>query len=415
MRVLFCPSGVGLGHVGRCIPIAQQLERDGAEVLFSTYREGVRYVQYEGFSVVKAPSIGVAVKPDGTIDFRQTTVKPGPFMAILTFWKQVDAEIKFMKAFEPDVVVSDSRASSLMAARMLGIPKICILNQFKVIIPRRRRFLRLARLADAFTLTVIGKIWTSALQALIPDFPPPYTISTRNLNIPKAYQKKIKFIGPILPVRPNDLPDQKVIRKKLGLAEDKPLIFVPISGPAKERTYFTDILRQIISKFPDDYQIVMSLGYPEASAERVKDGSLIVHKWIPNRFEYLKASDVVVSRVGHGTVSQSVCYGKPQILVPTPSHTEQLNNAKKAVELGIAEIIQQEDLNMNTLLAAVRKILGNIIFQERAEQIRKEVIRWDGLEASIKIITDAAQKDSQSLESASVGGDVLNSHIMSFV
>jgi UDP-N-acetylglucosamine--N-acetylmuramyl-(pentapeptide) pyrophosphoryl-undecaprenol N-acetylglucosamine transferase len=396
MRILFCPSGMGLGHVGRCIPIARRLQKDGVEVLFSTYREGVRYVQHEGFPVVEAPSIGVAVKPDGTIDFRQTTVKPGPFIAIFTFWQQVDAETKFMKAFEPDVIVSDSRASSLMAAKLLGIPKICILNQFQVIIPRHTRFLRLARLADAFTLTVVGKIWTSVLQALIPDFPPPYTISTRNLTIPKAYQKKLKFIGPILPVRPDDLPDRKVIRRKLGLAENKPLIFAPISGPEKERTYFTGILRQIFSKFPDDYRIVMSLGSPEASAEPVKEGNLIVHGWVPNRFEYLKACDIVVSRVGHGTVTHSVCYGKPQILVPTPSHTEQLNNAKKALELGVAEIMQQEDLNKDVLLAAVTKILGNSNFQERAEQIRKKVIKWDGMEAAAKIIVDAAQKQDKS-------------------
>jgi len=110
MRVQFCPSGVGLGHVGRCIPIARRLERDGAQVLFSTYREGFRYVQQEGFQVVEVPAIGVAVKPDGSIDFRQTTVKPGPFISVFTFMKQVDAEIDFMKAFEPDVVVSDSRA-----------------------------------------------------------------------------------------------------------------------------------------------------------------------------------------------------------------------------------------------------------------------------------------------------------------
>ena len=390
MRVQFCPSGVGLGHVGRCIPIARKLERDGAEVLFSTYREGVRYVQQEGFQVVEAPAIGLAVKPDGTIDFRQTTVKPGPFMAVFTFWKQVDAETKFMKAFEPDVVVSDSRASSLMAAKLLGIPRICILNQFQVFIPRRRRFLRLARIADASTLTIIGKIWSSAIQALVPDFPPPYTISSRNLHIPKAYQKKIKFIGPILPVRSDDLPSQKELRRKLGLAVDKPLIFAPISGPAKERAYFTGVLRQIFREFPDDYQIVMSLGYPEASVEPVEDGNLVVHGWISNRFEYLKACDVVVSRVGHGTVSQAVCYGKPLVLVPTPSHTEQLNNARKAVELGVAEIVQQADLSKDVLLAAVRKVLENHEFQERTEQIRKEVMKLDRLETAAKIITDAA-------------------------
>ncbi|MCJ7613340.1 hypothetical protein MUO71_01040 [Candidatus Bathyarchaeota archaeon] len=390
MRVMFCPSGVGLGHVGRCIPIAKKLERDGAEILFSTYREGYKYVQQEGFQVVESPDIGVAVKPDGSIDFRKTTVNPGPFITIHTIMKQIDAEINFMQAFKPDVVVSDSRASSLLAAKFLGIPRICILNQFQVFIPRRKRFLKLARIADATTMTFVGRIWADTIQALIPDFPPPYTISTKNLHIPKAYHKKMKFIGPILPVVPADLPDRKQLRKKLGLDETKPLIFAPISGPAKERAYFTGILRQIFTEFPDDYQIVMSLGYPNSSVETVKNGNLIIHGWIPNRFEHLKACDVVVSRGGHGTISQSICYGKPLILVPTPSHTEQYNNSRKAAELGVAEIIMQEDLKKNVLLATVNKVLEKNKFQQNAEQLQKEILKCDGLATAAKIITDAA-------------------------
>ncbi|MGD9130623.1 MAG: glycosyltransferase [Candidatus Bathyarchaeota archaeon] len=389
MRVLFTPSGVGLGHVGRCIPIARRLEKEGAEILFSTYREGFRYTQQEGFQAVEAPDIGVQVKPDGRIDFRLTTVKPGPFLTIYTIMKQVDAEINFMQAFEPDVVVSDSRASSLVAAKLLDIPRVCILNQFQVFIPRRKRFLRLARIADATTLTLVGRVWADVNQILIPDFPPPYTISTENLHIPKAYHKKIKFIGPILPVHSSDLPDQKELRKKLGLDETKPVIFAPISGPAKERAYFTGILKQIFSRFPDDYQIVMSLGYPNSSVEHVTNGNLIIRGWIPNRFDYLKVCDVVVSRGGHGTLSQSICYGKPMILVPTPSHTEQFNNAKKAADLGVAEIIQQEDLTKDSLLVAVRKVLEKKRFQQRSEQLRREISEYNGLEIATKVITDA--------------------------
>ena len=390
MRVLFTPSGVGLGHVGRCIPIAKRLERDGAEILFSTYREGLKYIQQEGFQTVEAPDIGVAVKPDGSIDFRLTTVNPGPFLTVYTIMKQVDVEINIMQAFKPDIVVSDSRASSLVSARFLGIPRVCILNQFQVFIPRRKRFLKLARIADATTLTLVGRVWADADQIMVPDFPPPYTISTKNLQIPRAYHKKLKLIGPILSVRPDDLPTQKDLRTKLGLDKTKQVIFAPISGPAKERAYFTGKLRQIFSKFPDDYQIVMSLGYPKFSAEPIVDRNMIVYGWLPNRFEYLKACDVVVSRGGHGTLSQSICYSKPAILVPTPSHTEQFNNSKKAVDLGVAEIIQQEDLTRDTLLTAARKILEKNRFQERAEQLQKEISQWNGLETAANIIASAA-------------------------
>lgn len=392
MRVLFTPSGVGLGHVGRCIPIARRLERNGAEILFSTYREGFKYVQKEGFNVVESPDIGVAVKPDGSIDFRKTTVNPGPFITVYKIMKQVDAEINIVQGFKPDIVVSDSRASSLLAAQFVGVPRICILNQFQVLIPRRQRFLRLARIADATTLTLVGKIWADAMQALIPDFPPPYTLSTRNLHIPKSYHKKTRFIGPILPVQPGDLPDKEQLRKKLGLDQDKPVIFAPVSGPTKERAYFTGILRRIFSNFPDDYQVVMSLGYPKASTEPVVNGNLTVYGWVPNRFEYLKACDLVVARGGHGTLSQSICYGKPLILVPTPSHTEQYNNAKKAVDLGVAEVIEQDKLNNGVLLKAVQNILEKDSFQEHAKQLRKKLLKYDGLETAVKIINNIVCK-----------------------
>jgi UDP:flavonoid glycosyltransferase YjiC (YdhE family) len=382
---------MGLGHVGRCIPVAKRLENNGAEVLFSTYHEGLKYVQQEGFQAVEAPDIGVAVKPDGSIDFRLTTVNPGPFLSIFKIIKQVDAEINYLQAFKPDVLVSDSRASSLVAAKLLDIPRIAILNQFQVIIPRKQRFLKLARIADATTLTLVGRIWADVIQALIPDFPPPYTISNRNLYIPKAYHKKMKFIGPILPKRPKDLPQKRELQKKLGLDENKLVIFAPISGPAKERAYFTGILRQIFKKFPDTYQIIMSLGYPKSSTKLINNRNLNIQWWIPNRFEYLKACDVVVSRGGHGTMSQSICYGKPMIIIPTPSHTEQLNNAQKAVELGVADIILQNKLCKNTLLNALQKVIDKN-FKTKSEQLQNTIIEFDGLETATKIITEAAQK-----------------------
>ena len=391
MRVQFSPCGIGLGHAGRCLPIARKLEESGVQVLFSTYKDGTRYAQQEGFQVVEVPPIEFIVKPDGTVDFKRSLVNIGPFLSSFTLLKQVEAEINVMKAFKPDVVVSDSRASPLIAARLLGIPDICILNQFQIIVPRRTRFLRLARLADAGALAIIGKMWTSGKRVLIPDYPHPYTLSAGNLRIPNGYRKRVRLIGPIIPVRPDELPSKKEIRKKLGFSENKPVIFAPISGPVKERAYFTGVLRQIFREFPDDYQIVMSLGYPNASTKPIRNGSMTVYDWLPNRFEHLKACDLVVARAGHGTLTQSICYGKPMILVPTPSHTEQLNNAKRAAELGIVEIVEQDDLNKQTLLEAVQTLLKERRFEDRVGQIREDVIKLDGIETAIRNIMEVTE------------------------
>ena len=105
MKVYFTPCGIGLGHAGRCIPIAKKLQEKGVKTLFSTYLEAVPYVKKTGFKVVKVPSIGFHVKPDGTIDFRLTAANPGPFYAPIKFLKQVEVEIRVLKTFKPDIVV----------------------------------------------------------------------------------------------------------------------------------------------------------------------------------------------------------------------------------------------------------------------------------------------------------------------
>jgi UDP-N-acetylglucosamine--N-acetylmuramyl-(pentapeptide) pyrophosphoryl-undecaprenol N-acetylglucosamine transferase len=393
MRAYFGPCGIGLGHVGRCVPIARELLKKNTEVIFSTYREGIRYIEREKLPLIEAPPIGFQVKPDGTIDFRQTAINPGPFFASFTLLKQVNAEIQTISTFKPDIVVSDSRISPLLAARILQIPHICILNQFQVIIPRRKRYLRLARLADMGTLTLVGKMWTSGNTVLIPDFPRPYTICTGNLSIPKSYRKNVKLIGPILPVQPDTLASEGELRRKLNLPLDKPVIFAPISGPIMERAFLTGVLRKILLEFPEDYEVVVSFGYPSANSKPIRHGNVTIYQWIPNRFEYLKACDVVIGRAGHGTITQCMCYGKPMILVPTPSHTEQLSNAKQAMDLGVARVIQQEDISKQQLLKNIEQIYKNKL-PEKLKEVQKEVLKYNGLNNAAKTIIEIAEKQA---------------------
>jgi UDP:flavonoid glycosyltransferase YjiC (YdhE family) len=392
MRVYFAPCGIGLGHVGRVIPIAKKLQN--TEMVFSTYKEGINYVKQEGLPLVEAPPIGFQVKPDGSVDFRQTAVNPGPFFASFTLLKQIGFELRTIQRFKPDVVVSDSRMSSLVAGRILRIPRICILNEFQPIIPRRTHYLRLARLADSITLALLGKMWTSGNTVLIPDFPSPYTICEGNLNIPKSFRKNVRLIGPILPTHPNDLSTKEQLRTKLKLPSDKPLILVPISGPNLEKTFVTSVLRRILLEFPERYEIVVSYGYPGADSKPLRHRNVTIHNWLPNRFEYLKACDLVIGRAGHGTITQCMCYGKPVILIPTPNHTEQLANARQARNLGIAQIVLQEWLTNEKLLEKVEQGLREAN-SERLERIQKEALSHNGLENAVKTVVEKAKCEQE--------------------
>jgi UDP:flavonoid glycosyltransferase YjiC (YdhE family) len=377
--------------VGRVAPIARKLQESGAKLVFSTYTDGINYVRQENFPLIKAPPIGAQVKPDGSIDFRKTAINPGPFLASFMLLNQINAEIRSIEGFGPDVVVSDSRASSLLAADLLGIPRVCILNQFQAIVPRKTHLLHLARFADIVTLTLIGKIWTSVKALLIPDFPQPYTISIGNLTIPKSYSKNVKFIGPIVPKRPNELPTKEELREQLKLPADKPIIFAPLSGPTSEKAFVTGVLRKILLDFPEEYEIIMSFGYPNADNTPIRHGNLTIYKWLPNRFEFLKACDVAIGRAGHGTITQCMCYGKPMVLIPTPGHTEQISNAKQAENIGVAKIVLQERLSKQRMLDKIRESLEKEMV-ERAKEVQVEALKHDGLENAVKEIITAAEK-----------------------
>jgi UDP-N-acetylglucosamine--N-acetylmuramyl-(pentapeptide) pyrophosphoryl-undecaprenol N-acetylglucosamine transferase len=391
MKIYFAPCGIGLGHVGRSIPIAKRLVEKGNQVIFSTYGEGIGYVEREQFSLIKAPPIGFQVKPDGSIDFRQTAINPGPFLASFTLLDQIDSEVRTIQGYDPDVIVSDSRASTLLAGRLLRVPRVCILNQFQPIVPRRTRNLRLARFADVVTLTIIGRIWTSGNTVLIPDFPEPYTISVGNLTIPKSYRKNVTLIGPILSTRPDDLPTKKELIRKLGLSTSKPIIFAPLSGPTSEKAFVTGMLRKILLEFPDDYEIIMSYGYPSADDRPIRHGNLTIYKWVANRFEYLKACDLTIARAGHGTITQSMCYGKPMIIIPTPGHTEQISNARQAEEIGVAKFILQNRLNREKMLSTVREALESEMVK-RAAEVQGEALKHDGLENAVNKVIEVATK-----------------------
>lgn len=388
VRIYISPCGLGLGHVSRCLPIAGELRRRGAEILFSTYQEGLEYLKKSGFPVVSAPYMRMEVL-DGRIDLKMSSVKGG-LKAPPSFLNQVRVELEHMRGFEPEIVISDTRLSSLLAARLLGLPSALILNQFQPIVPRSRRNFNLSKIADGVLLTLIGGGWTLSDVILIPDFPEPYTICLDLLRIPKRHRDLARFVGPILLKRPEECEEAVDLP---GIDEGASLILANISGPEKERIPLISKLIPILREFPRDYRIILSMGMPRLDPRPRTHGPLTILPWLPDRFSYLKACDAVISRAGHGTVLQNLCYGKPQILVPTPGHTEQYANARRAKELGIAEALHQRDLTKDNLLRSVEMVTGLDTYRERIREITSRS-PGDGVSNTIKAVEELLARRS---------------------
>ena len=75
---------------------------------------------------------------------------------------------------------------------------------------------------------------------------------------------------------------------------------------------------------------------------------------------YMK-SDLVVSRSGAHTISEMLALKKPSLLIPIPwvSHNEQYMNADMVRRYGLAEILDQKDLNKDNFIEKIRYCLEN--------------------------------------------------------
>ncbi len=385
-RIYFGICGMGLGHVSRSLPIAQEAVKHGGEVLLSTYLESVDYANNYGLPVVAAPDLSMMVDMTGSIDIRATTYLSG-VGNLITFLDQVRFEMQTMLAFEPDLVFCDTRLSSIYAARLLKIPIVLLLNQFLPRVPRDKDTV-FFRLMDGSIMTTLGRSWALSNVILIPDFPEPYTISLDSLRIPRRIGARVKLVGSIMPHPPDPSPRVEKIRESLGVEKDQKLIYAGISGPIGERMPLINILLPILSKFPDRYKVIMSLGEPNGGSKTINKGNLTIVPWIENRYDYLEACDAVISRGGHETLMQSISYCKPSVIIPVPKHPEQYGNARRAVELGLAVGMHQSDISVRHLIQRLDEVLESDNAKKVLEEVNEKEHLDNGLKRTIETIAE---------------------------
>lgn len=394
------PCGIGLGHVTRVHPIAEELKKRGIETVFSTYLDGLAYAKRQQLPTFEAVPINFRVKSDGTIDFKLTAATSGFSLGIRTFLRQVTKEIQYLKQFKPDVVVSDSRASSLVAAKLMMIPVVLILNQFRVEIIRRptnrklsildRLFFFIANIGWLFIRTAIQIVWGGSRLILIPDLPSPYTICQGNLSIPRRMNGKVRLIGPIAENHPNSTNEHAGMKRKLGFDPKQTLVYAAVSGPKVERRVLSELLSKALPEIADEFQVVLSRGEPNGHHSVRSLKGVKVYDWIENQDNFIEASDVVVSRAGHGTIMKALVFGKPLVLVPIPDHTEQYANAKRAASLNVARMIDQNSLNAKSLEVSIESVVRSDVYKQHAAEISAEASSLHAVSRACDLITQLA-------------------------
>ena len=391
MRIYFAPCGIGLGHAARLLPIAERFRNEGAAINFSTYDDAIAYVKGQGFPVISSPPIQFQYDEDGVFDIRRTFAKGS--RNLLNFFGQVAYETTSIEAFKPDVVVSDSRLSSLVAARIMNTPRVLIINQLRVLIPHVRELTKRREEVKTFFervgLEILTTLWHSSQLILVPDFPHPYTISKANLMVSKRGLERVAFIGPIVKQRPENLPTKEFLRNKLDLPTRKPVIFANYNGTSIEKTVSCQLLDPLLKELANEFFVVISHGLPNGDSLHIEKKNLRVYNWLSEKYEMLHACDVFVSTCGHTSLAEAMYYGVPILLLPTSGHTERIGNATSVERFGASVSLKQEELNSANLRAAAHRLVEESSFQKQAKAIQKEISHFNAVDSAVSAIRAA--------------------------
>lgn len=149
-----------------------------------------------------------------------------------------------------------------------------------------------------------------------------------------------------------------------------PLIY--ITGGNQGARIINQAVRDSLTKLLKKYLVVHQTGsldfqssinffdqLPEYLKERYFIKSFVYGEEIGWLF---KNADLIISRSGANTCWEIGALGKPAILIPIPfsSGNEQLKNAQKLANFGLAEIIEQRNLSSERLLLTIEAIFDRI-------------------------------------------------------
>ncbi|MCS7135995.1 MAG: glycosyltransferase family protein [Nitrososphaerota archaeon] len=386
MRAYFGICGIGMGHASRSSLLIRALLKKGWEVAVSSYGDGKEYLEALGIPVNKVDEISYGVLPDGKVSIKMTIFKN--LHLPLKVSLQTAREVSSISCFDPSVVVSDTRVSTILAAKSLGRPVVLILNQFNVLV-EYPKYKALVELVESGA-QVVTKFWEMADRIVIADFPPPYTISRMNLALSNVARAKSTFVGPLFEASKQNLLTKDEIYKKYGIPSDKPLVFAHISGPIIEKAALVEKLVKIIKRL-NRYFFVVTLAEPKALRIKREENMLLMN-WVENPDELYNASDVVVSRSGHGSIARALAFGKPVVLIPIRAHGEQKSNAESVAEHGAGIMIDENELDEGTLGYALDRILNDGAYLRSALSFKSFMERLDPVNTSVSIIEELAHK-----------------------
>jgi UDP:flavonoid glycosyltransferase YjiC (YdhE family) len=388
-----------LGLPSRLVPIARALSDRGHEVaVFNPAPAPSKLIAEAGLQNLPMPSRPM---PAPVMDLAQA----GSAWDVEEFFAAIHCDeestkgetavyVDLIRAYAPDVVVDSFGLLTCLAARVLSVPLVTVLQGN--IHPASDGFLwwkkdRPSGLPSA--AAVINKV---AAEYGIEPVARCVDLLAGNLSLilgtpetdPLPASASAQYVGPIIWQR-----EKAQLPKWIdALSRQKPLIWVYSGNPryANAPTPIDSIvvIRAAIQALGDmPVHVVLTTGFQEVPAEvGVLPPSFTHAAYLPG-LAMAERCDLMVHHGGHGSVMTGLRAGTPAVIVPTI--TERESNARRLVALGAGEIVMpvtradgEKAIDSVEFGAAVNRVLKDAAFRQSAKRVSESMRKYAGSKAA---------------------------------
>ena len=170
------------------------------------------------------------------------------------------------------------------------------------------------------------------------------------------------------------------------LTPDKPILLM-MGGSTGSRAVNAG-LRSALPKLLKEFHVIHLCGKGNLDSTLAQPG-YVQYEYISDELKDLFAiSDIVLSRAGANAICELLALKKPNILVPLPaavSRGDQILNANSFKKQGFSYLLEEENLNADTLLKAVHEVYNNRDSYKKAMELSKQS---NGVDIVIKLIKE---------------------------